>query len=187
MSLENAILGFLGREPVTGYDLKTRCFDRDVAPFWTADQAQIYRTLDRLERSGLVRSEIVPQPGRPDRRVFDLTTTGRRALREWLETPHPIPALRESFLLQIHFSDQLPGEAALAVLETARDGYQRRLDTLRGQSADVGGATTEGARRAARRTALHGAIAATRATIDWIDDCVDRVRERNRTSGPMRG
>ena len=51
MSLGHAILGFLNREPMTGYDLKTRCFDDDAAHFWTADQAQVYRTLDRSPRA----------------------------------------------------------------------------------------------------------------------------------------
>src|SRR5579875_1236367 len=44
MSLTHAILGFLNRQPMTGYDLKTQCFDISVAYFWPADQAQIYRT-----------------------------------------------------------------------------------------------------------------------------------------------
>jgi len=49
MSLPHAILGFLREQPLTGYALKTQRFDVSVANFWPADQAQIYRTLDRLE------------------------------------------------------------------------------------------------------------------------------------------
>ncbi len=50
MSLPHAILGFLREQPLTGYALKTQRFDVSVANFWPADQAQIYRTLDRLAR-----------------------------------------------------------------------------------------------------------------------------------------
>ena len=49
MSLGHAILGFLSRRPMTGYELKTRCFDQVASHFWTADQAQIYRTLDAID------------------------------------------------------------------------------------------------------------------------------------------
>jgi PadR family transcriptional regulator AphA len=185
MSLEHAILGFLDRQPMTGYDLKTRCFDREAAPFWTADQAQVYRTLDRLQRSGLVTSQLIPQPGRPDRKVFAPTPVGRRALREWLETPHPLPTLRDPFLLQIFFSAGMADEAVLAVLDTARDGYQRRLDRLRGQRGRPLVEAVAGDMSSAE-TALDGAIAQARATIDWIDGCADRVRSRIATSSGVR-
>ena len=39
VSLPHAILGLLAREPMTGYDLKTRWFDRSLRYFWPADQA----------------------------------------------------------------------------------------------------------------------------------------------------
>lgn len=190
MSLDHAILGFLSSRPLTGYDLKTRCFDREAAPFWTADQAQVYRTLDRLDHATLVASRLIPQPGRPDRKLYSLTTAGRRALREWLETPHPLPPLRDPLLLQLFFSAGLPDEELLAVLATARDGYQRRLDGLRSAStlggsgtpaksgahptsaAQAGSATRDAA---VRRMTLAGAMAQARAAIDWIDDCRDRI------------
>ncbi len=60
MSLMHAILGFLSYKPRTGYDLKTACFDESVAHFWPADQAQIYRTLDKLTEQGLVAFQPVP-------------------------------------------------------------------------------------------------------------------------------
>ncbi len=177
MSLDHAILGFLASEPMTGYDLKTRRFRSDAAAFWTADQAQVYRTLERLDRSGLVTSKLVPQPGRPDRKVFYLSAAGRRALAEWLETPHPLPPLRDPLLLQLFFSAALEDEELLAVLASARDSYQRRLEGLRKTSA--GGDATH-AKDDSRETAIHGmtlagAMAQARAAIDWIDDCRDRI------------
>src|SRR5258705_13680872 len=54
MSLAHAILGMLQTRPMTGYDLKVECFDNSIAHFWQADQAQIYRTLDKLAEDGLV-------------------------------------------------------------------------------------------------------------------------------------
>jgi DNA-binding PadR family transcriptional regulator len=175
MSLDHAILGFLSAEAMTGYDLKTRCFDRVAAAFWTADQAQVYRTLERLERAGFVTSKLVPQPGRPDRKVFSVTGAGRRALREWLETPHPLPPLRDPFLLQLFFSGVLRDEEVRALLQTARDGYQRRLDALRREARDRAIEQAGPRDRELREMAVRGAIAQTRAAVDWIDDCLDTL------------
>ena len=172
MSLDHAILGFLSSQPLTGYDLKTRRFDEAAAHLWTADQAQVYRTLDRLERSGLASSRLIPQPGRPDRKEYAITSAGRRALREWLETPHPLPPLRDPLLLQLFFAGELSDEALLALLETARDGFQRRLESLRGHATSVAGRDRAAA---VRRMTLDGAMAQARAAIDWIDHCRDRI------------
>ena len=80
MSLDAAILGFLGERPRSGYDLKTRCFDGVARDFWTADQAQIYRTLERLQAAKLVRSSRKRQTGKPDRKVYSVTAAGSASL-----------------------------------------------------------------------------------------------------------
>jgi DNA-binding PadR family transcriptional regulator len=180
MALEHAILGFLSSGPMTGYDLKTRCFDDKTGHFWTADQAQVYRTLERLERDGLTRSKLVPQRGKPDRRLYAITARGRSALGEWLRHPAELAPSRDPFLLHLFFSSALPDDAVLDLLRQARAGHQLRLDHLRADVArDVDawvastGRTREGE---VRRMALGAGLAVTRATIDWLDDCIETVR-----------
>ena len=72
MRLRHAILGLLSHQPQSGYDL-SRAFNSSVVYFWYADQSQIYRTLDRLEADGAISTQVIPQSGRPDRRVHSLT------------------------------------------------------------------------------------------------------------------
>ncbi len=108
MSLAHAILGFLQREPMTGYDLKTLCLDQTVNYFWPADQAQIYRTLDKLTEQGFVESRIEIQADRPNRKIYSITEVGRAELARWLVSPQPLPIHREPFLVQLFFADQLP-------------------------------------------------------------------------------
>lgn len=176
MSLDHAILGFLDHERASGYDLKTRGFDRLLRPLWTADQAQVYRTLDRLLAQGYVDVELVPQRGKPDRKLFAITPSGHEALAEWLATPHPLPPLRDPFLVQLFFSEDLSDDALLAVLRTSRDGYQSRLDATRDQASALGPREAAGDRRTEmERMALDGALARTRATIDWLDDWIERT------------
>lgn len=180
MALEHAILGFLSREPMTGYDLKTRCFDSAAGHLWTADQAQVYRSLERLSAQGRVRSRLVPQRGKPDRRVYCITSRGRTALTEWLLKPESPPPVRDPFLLHLFLSPDLPDDDIVRLLEHARSEYQRRLDRLRNQGRvelDSWQRTSGLARHAElRRMTLEAGMSATRCAIDWIDDCIDRVR-----------
>lgn len=176
MTLDHAILGFLDREPMTGYDLKTRCFDEAAGHLWTADQAQVYRTLDRLSKRGLVRSRLVPQRGKPDRRVFRITPKGHAELESWLHTSPPLKPLRDPLLVQLQLSSELADAEIIGVLSDARSSYQCRLETLRDETAAPPAEIVTDERSAElRRMTLAAAMSATRTAIDWIDDCMERI------------
>lgn len=177
MTLAHAILGFLDRGPMTGYDLKTRCFDDAVGHLWTADQAQVYRTLERLAKQGLVRARLVPQRGKPDRRIFTITARGRADLVAWLRRAPALPPLRDPLLVQLSLAEDLPDEEILSLLIEARNGYQERLDTLRAEltaNSDLTGASLTRS-KALSDMALAAATSGARTAIDWIDDCIERV------------
>lgn len=178
MSLDLAILGFLAERPRSGYDLKTRCFGGPLSAFWTADQAQIYRTLERLKDARLVSVTRRRQASRPDRKIYELTDAGYGALVGALATTEALPPLRDPFLVQLFFSARLPDEDLLRVLSSRRDEYASRLESLAVHSAGL--AETEGlpAREAVlRQTALDGAVTAYRASIEWLDDCIRAVED----------
>jgi DNA-binding PadR family transcriptional regulator len=177
MTLEHAILGFLEREPMTGYDLKTRCFDAAAGHVWTADQAQVYRTLERLSARGLVRSKLIPQRGKPDRRVFRITPKGRNALLSWLREPQTPSAVRDPLLMRVLMSTDLSDAEIAQLLSSARDDYQARLEALRIDAAAPAPACAAPDARGAElyRMTLTAAMSATRGVIDWIDDCTERV------------
>lgn len=177
MTLENAILAFLEREPMSGYDLKTRCFDDAVGHVWTADQAQVYRTLEKLSARGLVRSKLQPQRGKPDRRVFSVTQRGSATLSAWLREQIAPAPMRDPFLLRLALADTLGDDELVRLLEEARETYQARLDSLRSEAASPPpplAATDERGADLFRMT-LDAAMSATRTAIDWIDDCKDRI------------
>ncbi len=176
MALEHAILGFLDAEPMSGYDLKTRCFDSAAGHLWTADQAQVYRTLDRLKRSGLVRSRLVPQRGKPDRRVYTITDGGRRELAAWLRRPEDPAVPRDPFLMHLFFAGRLSDDEVLELLSHARLVYQGRLERLRARSAKTAPCPADAPRDTALRDmTIQAGMSAARTAIDWIDDCSERI------------
>jgi PadR family transcriptional regulator AphA len=116
VSLRHAILGFLELEPATGYTLRQR-FEGSVGSFWTATQSQIYRELHDLERDGLVEGEVIPQEGKPPRKVYALTAGGRVELQEWLAAPVGPTQIRDPFLLKLVFAAPAPPQVVDALLE----------------------------------------------------------------------
>jgi len=178
LSLDLAILGFLSERPHTGYDLKTRCFAGPLGAFWTADQAQIYRTLERLKDRGAVSVKRRRQSARPDRKLFELTPAGQDLLAQELASPSPPQALRDPFLVQLYFGAGLDDQALVNILRSRREECQARLGAVRERSAALAENHELSPRDAVlKQTALDGAMASVRATVDWLDDCIEAVEQ----------
>src|SRR3989304_1312935 len=97
--LDHAILGFVNERARSGYDLK-KAFDLSVAHFWPANQSQIYQTLARLLKQGMVEVRGEQQDSRPNRKVYHITEKGLAELRRWLAAPLALPDIRDAFLVQ---------------------------------------------------------------------------------------
>jgi DNA-binding PadR family transcriptional regulator len=68
------------QSPQTGYDLSKE-FDEKVSCYWQATSQQIYRELARMEAQGWVAMTVIPQSGRPDKKLYALTELGQQELR----------------------------------------------------------------------------------------------------------
>src|SRR5438270_1427371 len=101
MSIKHAILGLLAERPLHGYELKA-AYEQELVPSTQLNYGQVYTTLERLGRDGLVAHEVVSQPVRPDKKVYALTTAGRKELKEWLARASPVALdLRNETLLKL--------------------------------------------------------------------------------------
>jgi PadR family transcriptional regulator, regulatory protein AphA len=127
MSLAHVILGLLHQQARTGYDLKTGCFDQCITHLWQADQAQIYRTLDKLEAQGWICCTVEIQHDRPNRKVYHITEAGEGELVRWLQCPQPLPTVRDPALAQVYFASLLPHPALLNLLQQQRETRQHKL------------------------------------------------------------
>ena len=86
MALTHAILVSLTEQSGSGYELARR-FDRSIGYFWSATHQQIYRTLRAMDNDGWVRATTVAQQGRPDKKVYTVSTAGRAELSRWIVDP----------------------------------------------------------------------------------------------------
>lgn len=122
MSIEYAILGLLSGRPMTGYEIK-KLFAGSPVLYWSGNNNQIYTTLVRLHAAGLVSREIEPQEDKPARKIYTITPEGQAALKQWLLSEPSPPQLRNPFLIQLAWADQLaPGE-----LETLLAQYEAEI------------------------------------------------------------
>lgn len=100
--LKHGILGLLSYGSMSGYDI-SRTFKDSLNYFWTAQTSQIYRELQTLKEKGWANNEIVEQKGKPDKKVFSITESGRQELNRWLTDDNTEFAVRSPLLMKIFF------------------------------------------------------------------------------------
>ncbi|MGL4827810.1 MAG: PadR family transcriptional regulator [Vibrio sp.] len=100
MSLPHVILTVLSTRDATGYDI-TKEFSASIGYFWKASHQQVYRELNKMGEQGLVTCVLEPQEGKPDRKVYSITQTGRSALGEWFDQPTAHPTVRDEFCAKL--------------------------------------------------------------------------------------
>ena len=126
MALEHAILVSLRERPASGLDLARR-FDRSIGFFWSATHQQIYRVLGRMEAHGWVRSDSVEQHGRPDKKVYKVTTAGRAELAGWLSSPMPPEKFRSELAVRLRGASYGDRAAVLRTVQEQRADHATRL------------------------------------------------------------
>lgn len=132
MSIDYAILGLLSWRPMTGYDIK-KMFAGSAAFYWSGNNNQVYTTLVKLHQNGLVSQEIEHHEDSPSRKIYSITEKGQAELKKWLMSEPEPPQLRNLFLVQLAWADQLsPGELD-SLLETYEAEIQVQVKMLQVQ------------------------------------------------------
>jgi DNA-binding PadR family transcriptional regulator len=86
-----------------GYDLHRRAQD-ELGRVWRMGISNVYAALKKLEEANYVESTLAPQNGRPSRKVYHITPSGRKSFRAWVKKPAPnMRRLRVEFLAKLYF------------------------------------------------------------------------------------
>jgi DNA-binding PadR family transcriptional regulator len=143
-------------------------YEGELVPTGNLNYGQVYTTLERLGREGLLAHEVVSQAERPDKKVYTLTRTGRKELKDWLAAPSPLDLdLRNETFLKLMLSRRLEDADPLAVLAVQRRAAFERLHEVQEARAR---AEREGE---ALQTVLLLELAALRleAFLKWLERC----------------
>ena len=162
--MQDVLLALLAKEPSHGYELRTR-LQVALGPLGEPmNTGQVYVTLSRLERAGLVTVEQVDEVDRSDRKVYQLTAAGQQRVAAWLtETQWPKPAP-----VDFHLKLVAAAWAGLADPVSLIDAQRRELlrlvrDAQRAAMADPAGSMAG--------LLLEGAVLRLRADLSWLDQC----------------
>jgi DNA-binding PadR family transcriptional regulator len=150
--MREALLSLLYKEPAHGYELKL-AIESMFGELWPAvNIGQVYQTLSRLERQGLVRSATVTQESRPDKKVYELTAAGREGLQRWVDEVVPAARIREGFLRKLVLAWKTRLADPVMLMDRQRRAYLLQLRELN-ELADT--ATGLVARLAVEAAVLH--------------------------------
>lgn len=170
--MKHALLGLLSGAPGHGYDLKV-AFEDLLGGTWPVNPGQVYTTLGRLERDGFVECSRVAQDQAPDKKVYEITSSGSLELKRWLTEPVEGAArVRDELLVKVLVHALVAPGQARSLLHAQRESHLRLLGELT--------SLLEAADAAPTALVLEGAVLHIEADLTWIDRCEERLEELDR-------
>src|SRR5579862_3809129 len=118
MSVRHALLALLSEGPKYGLQLRQE-FETTTGEIWPLNVGQVYTTLQRLERDGLVESSETAEGGTQN--VFRITSAGDQELSTWLNTPPDMTAPpRDELVIKVLTAVRVPGVDVHDVIQVHR-------------------------------------------------------------------
>ncbi|MGH3681872.1 MAG: PadR family transcriptional regulator [Natronosporangium sp.] len=163
MSIRHGLLALLDSGPRYGYQLRSE-FEESTGATWPLNIGQVYTTLSRLERDGLV--QPLPE-GEGGQRPYEITEPGRSEVARWFATPVArTDRPRDELVIKLALALTTPGVDVPAVVQTQRTATMRtlqeytRLKTRPAEPAEL-----------SWRLVLDALIFQAEAEVRWLDHC----------------
>ena len=160
MSVKHSILALLYEKSRHGYELKTG-FDELVQNMWPLNTGQVYTTLDRLERDRLVET---PGHDQKDRKLYEITDSGKEDLWLWLNKPVERSLLKDEFYFKYLCASHVNYEDKIVMIQTQKQTLIKdvlHLTQLKKQMRQSGNRTMY--------MLMEGALLHLEADIKWLD------------------
>lgn len=174
MTIGHALLGLLESGPRHGYELK-RAYDQQFGHDRPLHYGQVYSTLSRLLRDGLVEVESVEPGEGPERKRYAVTAAGVTDVEQWLGTPEqPATYLQSTMYTKVVLA-LLTGRSAAELLDTQRTAHlaMMRELTVRKQRGDL-----------ADQLICDHALFHLEADLRWLELTVARLDQLRREVAP---
>jgi DNA-binding PadR family transcriptional regulator len=175
VSVRFGLLTLLERQPMYGYQLRQE-FEASTGSTWPLNVGQVYTTLTRLERDGLVEAA---DDGDESQRVYAITAAGRAEVRDWFATPvrHQSPP-RDELAIKLALAVGTPGVDVRQVIQAQRTATVRALQ-------DYTRAREAAADDLSWLLVADSLIFAAEAEVRWLDHCEARLARHRKP--PLHG
>jgi DNA-binding PadR family transcriptional regulator len=169
VSVREVLLQLLDEGPRHGYQLKVD-FEARTGGIWPLNVGQVYTTLDRLARDGLVAG--VEGDGGPQR-TFRITEEGRGEVKDWVQssTVDAAPA-RDDLIMKVLVAVGRGADDALAVIDGQRSALLAALQRRRRSER------AEGSGSIAEELAADAVLTRVEADINWLERCEEKLRSQ---------
>jgi DNA-binding PadR family transcriptional regulator len=178
VSIRHALLAILDQGPCYGNQLRTE-YSRRTGDAWPLNVGQIYTTLDRLERDGLVRTGDRDAQGHL---FYEISPAGREEVHEWFHSPlEGVTLARDDVATMVALAVTLPGVDAAAVLRVQHSAAVQRAAALRASQQDQ----TDSSAPLAALIVLDARTAAADAEVTWLSLALARLAAAGDSSGVL--
>jgi len=164
-------LALLSQTPTHGYDLLQTYEKLFSAILPSLNAGQIYTTLSRLERDGLVRKNSVEQEDKPNKWVYELTNDGYQTLLEWFNEPLSGPRIKDNFYLKLISARMANLIEPRKLIDSQRGQYLQSLHDLNNLIL-----LPEIAKDPQKSMLIQGAILHLKADLEWLDLCEETFK-----------
>jgi len=173
MSIKHGLLALLVREPMYGYQLRAE-FESRTGSTWPLNIGQVYTTLARLERDGLVEGADSDEEGHVH---YRLTDAGRAEVTGWFRTPvSRTRPPRDELAIKLALAVTVPGVDVSAVIQDQRTATMSALQDYTRLKRAGRAAEPADAGDLAWSLVLESLVFAAEAEIRWLDHCEARLR-----------
>ena len=153
-------MALLAGDRAHGYEIK-QALEAEFGELLPAmNTGQVYSTLSRLERDGLVSGEAVPGDSR-GKRVYRLTEAGRQRLDMWIRAPVGGARLKDEFFMKLVIATSVGLAEPKRLIDDQRREYLQSMRDLDAAAA--------GAKSAAARLMVEGAVLHLKADMAWLE------------------
>lgn len=173
MSIPQCLLALLDEGPRYGYQLRAD-FEERTGGTWPLNVGQVYTTLGRLERDGLVEPAGEDDEGRV---VYRITDDGAAHVRDWFDSPVSLDGRpRDELAIKLAMAVTVPGVDVAAVLQAQRTATLTHLQEL------IRTKSRTGPEDLARLLVLESQVFKAEAEARWLDHCEQVLSVRPRPS-----
>ncbi|QHC24662.1 PadR family transcriptional regulator [Streptomyces sp. GS7] len=163
------LLALLVSGPAHGYELKRALEALLGVAYPSPNIGQIYVTLGRLEKAGLLEGEDVEQPDRPNKRIYRITAAGRETVDAWFEESTVEPRVRDEFFMKFALAPRTGTADRIALIDRQRRQYLKSMRAL----SRLAAAGNQGNRLA--QLLIEGAMLHLQADLDWLERCQEEL------------
>ncbi|GAB2774362.1 helix-turn-helix transcriptional regulator [Nocardioides salsibiostraticola] len=177
MSVKQALLALLEQEPMYGYQLRAE-FEQRTGATWPLNVGQVYTTLTRLERDGLV--EGSGEANDEGHLIYAITAAGHDEVAAWFTTPvERSRPPRDELAIKLALAVTVPGVDVGTVIQRQRSATMSALQDytrLKRQDSTRTGANDADGSGMAWSLVLDSLVFSAEAEIRWLDHCEARLR-----------